>query len=49
MFRIVCQGEYLDLKREEVMRGRRRLNNEKLCNLYTSGNIIRVAKSNRMI
>jgi hypothetical protein len=28
--------------------GRLRLHNEKLCNLYTSPNVIRVAKSSRM-
>jgi hypothetical protein len=35
-------------KREEVMRGWRRLHNEELHNLYTSPNIIRLIKSSRM-
>jgi hypothetical protein len=35
-------------KREEVVGGQRRLNNEKLRNFYTSPNIIRVIKSRRM-
>jgi hypothetical protein len=32
-------------KREEVARGRRRLHNEELRNLYASPNIVRVIKS----
>jgi hypothetical protein len=37
------------LRRQEVMRGWRRLHNEELHNLGTSPNIIRVIKSRRMI
>jgi hypothetical protein len=36
------------LKREEMVRGWRRLHNEELCNLYASLNIIWVTKSRRM-
>jgi len=35
-------------KQKEVVGGWRKLHNEKLCNLYTSQNIIRVIKSRRM-
>jgi hypothetical protein len=35
-------------KREEVVRGRRKLHNEKLFNLYASLNIISVIKSRKM-
>jgi hypothetical protein len=35
-------------KREEVLGGWRRLQNDDLCNLYASPNIIRVMKSRRM-
>jgi hypothetical protein len=35
-------------KREKVVRGSRRLHNEKLHNFYASPNIIRVIKSRRM-
>jgi hypothetical protein len=35
-------------KKEEVAGGWRRLHNEKLHNLYTSSNIIKVVKSRRM-
>jgi hypothetical protein len=35
-------------KREDVMRGWRRLHNEELRNLYTSPHIIRMIKSRRM-
>jgi hypothetical protein len=34
--------------RDEVMRGWRKLNNEKLRNLYSSPSIIRMIKSRRM-
>jgi hypothetical protein len=40
-------GEYLDLRREEVTGGWRRLHNEELQNLYTSPNIIWVMKRRR--
>jgi len=35
-------------KREEVVRGWRRLHNEELRNLYASSNIVKVRKSRRM-
>jgi hypothetical protein len=49
----VCENgvlrRMLRLEREEVARGWRRLLNEKLQNLYTSPNIIRMRKSRRII
>jgi hypothetical protein len=35
-------------KRNEVPGGRRKLHNEKLCDLYSSSSIIRIIKSRRM-
>jgi hypothetical protein len=35
-------------KRDEVIGGRRKLHNEELHNLYSSPNILRIIKSNRM-
>jgi hypothetical protein len=41
-------GRISESKREEVAGGWRRLDNEELCNLYATPNIIRVIKSRRM-
>jgi hypothetical protein len=41
-------GEYLDLKRNEVAGGQRKLLNEVLCNLYSSPDIIRMSKSRKV-
>jgi hypothetical protein len=35
------------LKRDEVMRGSRKLQNAELCDLYSSSSIIRIIKSRR--
>jgi hypothetical protein len=42
-----CGGEYSD-KREEVTEGYTKLHNEKLHNLYSSSNTIRIIKSIRI-
>jgi hypothetical protein len=39
----------LELKRDEVTRGWRKLCNEELCDLYSSPSVIRMIKSKRMI
>jgi hypothetical protein len=41
----IFSEEIFGLKRDKVAGGWRRLHNEEICNLYTSPNIIRVAKS----
>jgi hypothetical protein len=43
-----CGGEYLNVKREEVAGGWRRLHTEELHNLCASPNIIRGINSKRM-
>jgi hypothetical protein len=43
-----CSEEYLDLSREEVTGGRRKVNSEELHNLFQSLNIIRMVTSRRM-
>jgi len=46
--RIACRGEYLVTKRDEVTGEWIKLRNVEFHDLYSSANIIRVIKSNRM-
>jgi hypothetical protein len=43
-----CLGEYLDLKRDEMIGGWRKLHNEEMHGLYSSPSIIRVIKARMM-
>jgi hypothetical protein len=48
MFLIFLLVRIINSKRDEMMRGWRKLHNEELHNLYSSTNIIRMIKSRRM-
>jgi hypothetical protein len=44
----MCLGKYFGLKRDEIIGGWRKLQNEEPHNVYSSTNIVRMIKSRRM-